>query len=83
MSDLSEKSPLFKTLSIFQNDSCHLTTKVVKLLELARIEILCLIGFGGRMCTQNEVVELFNEIHPDRPPITQTTLSKIEWQCMK
>ncbi|KAJ8958658.1 hypothetical protein NQ318_016383 [Aromia moschata] len=40
--------------------------------ERERIEILCMIGFGDRMRTQKEVVELFNETHPDRHPISQT-----------
>ncbi|KAJ8948686.1 hypothetical protein NQ318_004474 [Aromia moschata] len=30
-----------------------------------------MFGFGDRMRTKKEVVELFNETHPDRHPITQ------------
>ncbi|KAJ8957501.1 hypothetical protein NQ318_020533 [Aromia moschata] len=53
---------------------------MVKLTERERIEILCMIGFGDRMRTQKEVVqvELFNETHPDRHPIIQSMVSNIE-----
>ncbi|KAJ8940255.1 hypothetical protein NQ318_004965 [Aromia moschata] len=45
---------------------------MVKSTERERIEILCMIGFGDRMRTQKEVVELFNETHPDWHPISQS-----------
>ncbi|KAJ8934633.1 hypothetical protein NQ318_010443 [Aromia moschata] len=51
---------------------------MVKSTERERIEILCMIGFGDRMRTQKEVVEFFNETHPDRHPISQSMVSNIE-----
>lgn len=49
-----------------------------KLTERKRIEILCMVGFGDRSRTQTEVVELFNATHPDRPPISQSMVSRVE-----
>lgn len=46
--------------------------------EKERIEILMMIGFGDRVRTQQEVCNLFNANHPNRPPITRSTVSKIE-----
>lgn len=51
---------------------------MVKLTEREKIEILCMVGFGDRTRTQREAAELFNEIHPDRPPICQKVVSRIE-----
>lgn len=51
---------------------------MVKLTERERIEIIQMIGFGERMRTQQEVVELFNETHPGRRPISQSMVSNIE-----
>lgn len=48
------------------------------LTENQRIEILMMIGFGDRMRTQQEVCTLFNLMHPDNEPISQSTVSKIE-----
>lgn len=48
------------------------------LLEKERIEVLMMIGFGDRVRSQEEVCNLFNENHPDRPAITRSTVSKIE-----
>ncbi|KAJ8960447.1 hypothetical protein NQ318_013731 [Aromia moschata] len=46
---------------------------------IKRIEILCTIGFGDRMCTQKEVVELFNKTHPAiLLTICQSMVSNIE-----
>lgn len=48
------------------------------LTETHKIEILIMIGYGDRTRTQNEVVRLFREKYPDLPPISQSTVSKIE-----
>jgi len=50
----------------------------MKLTERERIEILMMIGYGDRTRTQEEVCRLFNEAHPDRPPVVRSTVSKIE-----
>ena len=46
--------------------------------ETERIEILMMIGFGNRCRTHEQVRILFNQTHPDRPPISQSTISPIE-----
>ncbi|KAJ8954606.1 hypothetical protein NQ318_003139 [Aromia moschata] len=46
--------------------------------ERDRIEILMMIGVGDRMRTQQEVCRLFHEVHPDREPVSQSTVSRIE-----
>ena len=46
--------------------------------EKERIEVLMMTGFGDRVRTQQEVCNLFNASHPDRPPITRSTVSKIK-----
>lgn len=51
---------------------------MVKLTERERIQILCMIGYGDRMRTQTEVVHLFNGTRPDLPPISQSTVSRVE-----
>lgn len=48
------------------------------LTETHRIEILMMIGYGNRQRTQNEVVGLFREKYPNLPPLSQSTVSKIE-----
>lgn len=53
-------------------------TIMVKLTEREKIEILCMVGFGDKTRTQIETAQLFNEIHPDRPPICQKMVSRIE-----
>lgn len=50
----------------------------MKLTEAERIEVLMMIGFGDRSRTHEEVRILFNETHPNRPPISQSTVSRIE-----
>lgn len=50
----------------------------MKLTETERIEILILIGCGDKTRTQKEVCTLFNNKYPNREPITQSTVSKIE-----
>ncbi|KAJ8959320.1 hypothetical protein NQ318_022006 [Aromia moschata] len=37
-----------------------------------------MIGVGDRMRTQQEVCRLFHEMHPDREPVSQSTVSRIE-----
>lgn len=51
---------------------------MVRLSERERIEILMMIGYGNRMRTQMEVCEIYNAKYPDRPRISQSTVSKIE-----
>lgn len=50
----------------------------MRLTESERIEILMMIGIGDRMRSQQEVCRLFHEMHPDREPISQSTVSRIE-----
>ncbi|XP_057658360.1 uncharacterized protein LOC130895195 [Diorhabda carinulata] len=50
----------------------------MRLTETQRIEVLIMIGYGNRTRTQQEVCELFNQKYPDRTPISQSTVSKIE-----
>lgn len=51
---------------------------MVYLTETLKIEILMMIGFGDRQRTQAEVAALFQEKHPDLPPLNRSTVSKIE-----
>lgn len=37
-----------------------------------------MIGFGNRSRMHEEVCILLNEMHPNRPPISQSTVSRIE-----
>uniref|UniRef100_V5GPD3 Transposable element Tc3 transposase n=1 Tax=Anoplophora glabripennis TaxID=217634 RepID=V5GPD3_ANOGL len=37
-----------------------------------------MIGYGDRIRTHEEVCVLFNEIHPNRPPINRSTVSRTE-----
>lgn len=50
----------------------------MKLSETQRIDILIMIGCGDKTRTQMEVCALFNDKYPDREPIAQSTVSKIE-----
>lgn len=50
----------------------------MRLTEAERIEVLMMIGFGDRSRTQEEVRILFNATHPNRAPISQSTVSRIE-----
>lgn len=36
-----------------------------------------MVGYGNRRRTQQEVCELFNQTHPNRPTITQSCVSKL------
>lgn len=49
----------------------------MSLSEKDRIEILMMVGYGDRRRSTNEVCELFNHIHPDRTPLSQSTVCKI------
>lgn len=51
---------------------------MAKLSERERIEILIMVGYGDRSRRQEEVCQLFNDKYPERNPITQSTVSKIE-----
>lgn len=44
--------------------------------ETERIEILMIIGYGDRTRSFTEIVNLFNELHPDRHLISKSTVSK-------
>lgn len=50
----------------------------MRLSEKERIEVLMMLGYGDRMRTQTEVCELFNNKYPNRAPISQSVVSKIE-----
>lgn len=50
----------------------------MKLTETQRIELLIMIGCGDKTRTQKEVCELFNNKYPNRVPVSQSTVSKIE-----
>lgn len=79
-------------LDVFNKNSYHFFTssvvvcasrnlfifKMVKLTEREKIEILCMIGYGDRARTQQAVADLFNEMHPDHPPICQAVVSRVE-----
>lgn len=49
---------------------------MARLSETERIEILMIIGYGDRMRSFEEVVNIFNGSHPDREPISKSTVSK-------
>ncbi|KAJ8916356.1 hypothetical protein NQ315_005053 [Exocentrus adspersus] len=42
-----------------------------------RIEVLIMIDYGEQVRSQAEVAVLFSENHPELPPISQDTVSKI------
>jgi Transposase. len=50
---------------------------MAKLSERERIDILRMIGFGDKLRTHQEACQLFNATYPDRPPITQSTVSRV------
>ncbi|KAJ8940413.1 hypothetical protein NQ318_009342 [Aromia moschata] len=56
---------------------------VRRLSERERIEILIMIGYGDKARTQLEVCRLFNNKYPNREPITQSTVSKIEQKFLE
>jgi hypothetical protein len=49
---------------------------MVKLSETERIEILLMVGYGDRQRSHQDVCHLFNNVHPERNPIVQSTVSK-------
>ena len=49
---------------------------MARLSDTERIEILMMIGYGDRTRSFSQVVNIFNELHPDREPITKSTVSK-------
>lgn len=50
---------------------------MVYLISKECIEILMIVGYGGCQKTKQEVLNIFNQLHLDRPPITQSTDSRI------
>lgn len=50
---------------------------MVYLTERERIDILIMVGYGDRRRTQQEVCTLFNNLYPNRAPITQSCVSKL------
>jgi len=44
--------------------------------ESERIEILMMIGYGDRKRTHQEVCNLFNDTHPDKNPISKSTVTR-------
>lgn len=50
----------------------------MKLTDTERIEILIMIGCGDKVRTQTEVRNLFNAKYPNREPVSQSAISKIE-----
>ena len=50
----------------------------MRLTEKERIEILIMLGTGDKTRTQQQVCNLFNNKYPNREPISQGTVSKIE-----
>ncbi|KAJ8957684.1 hypothetical protein NQ318_017576 [Aromia moschata] len=53
---------------------------MVYLTEMHKITILQMIDYGDRTRTEAEVVRLFQDKYPELPPISQSTVSKIENQ---
>ncbi|KAJ8946748.1 hypothetical protein NQ318_002578, partial [Aromia moschata] len=49
---------------------------MARLSEIERIEILMIIGYGDRRRSFDQVVVIFNELHPDREPLSKSTVSK-------
>lgn len=68
-----------KTVSRFHS-LLFAVCKMPYLTERHKIEILMMIGYGDRTRTQNEVTHLFREKYPNLPPISRSTVSKIEKQ---
>lgn len=50
---------------------------MARLTERERIEILMMVGYGDRLRSHQEACDLFNQHHPDRPPIARSTVSKV------
>lgn len=50
---------------------------MARLTERERIEILMMVGYGDRIRSHEEACNLFNEEHPDRPPIARSTVSRL------
>lgn len=50
---------------------------MARLTERERIEVLMMVGFGDRLRSHAEASDLFNQEHPDRPPISRSTVSRI------
>ena len=48
---------------------------MARLNETERIEMLMMIGYGDRT-RFSQVVNIFNELHPDREAISKSTVSK-------
>ena len=48
----------------------------MKLSEIERIELLIIVGFGDRKRTHSEACHVFNDSHPNRPPISRSTVSR-------
>lgn len=46
------------------------------LTEKERIDILILREYGDKTRSYEDVARLFNDTHPDRPPIAKSTVSK-------
>lgn len=65
-----------KTLDFSSRCFVSLSRKMASLNETERIEILMMIGYGDRTRSFTEVVNLFNELHPDRDLISKSTVSK-------
>jgi transposase len=50
--------------------------KIPHLSETERIVVLMMIGYGDRKRSCAEVMTLFNEIHPNRQPISRSTVTR-------
>jgi transposase len=50
----------------------------MRLTETQRIEILIMLGCGEKTRTHNEVRIMFNNKYPNREPVSQSTISRIE-----
>lgn len=50
---------------------------MVKLTLSERIEVLMMVGYGDRQRSHHEVCHLFNTVHPERNPISQSTVSRL------
>lgn len=48
----------------------------MNLSEIERIELLIIVGFGDRKRTHSEACDVFNDNHPNRPPISRSTVSR-------
>ncbi|GJQ85036.1 hypothetical protein Trydic_g3697 [Trypoxylus dichotomus] len=54
---------------------------MARLSEKERNEILMLKGCGNEIRSQNEVRALFNSVHPERHPITQSAVNGTVTKC--